>query len=311
VAAPITAKLRVDGDRRRSPAHLIREELAFLPNAERTKASAGGSGDADNPFARVPRTHFARLFVLDDVVYNGRLPSDVLRDMVKGPWKPRAPLTAAQPVDRLPAKYLVFAAAFDAASGDRSERDSYLTALWDVMSEPLTRIFRNCDGFDRVASAAEFCRYIEKCQVETTLPFNDYWIDPPQLKGVSLESFIPAIGVAAAAILIAPIFWLLGIHQPTWLTIPPILGLALAVWLAYHTIMRAGATPFPTAPNSDLPSVLKALHLQRVFTDFAIEAQGIDDDALREKFGKFLMDYRPDDVHSATQLAGIIPGAKP
>jgi hypothetical protein len=179
------------------------------------------------------------------------------------------------------------------------------------MSEPLTRIFRNCDGFDNVASGAEFCSYIEKCQVETTLPFNDYWIDPPQLKGVSLMSFIPAIGVAAGAILIAPIFWHLGIHQPSWLTIPSVLGLALAAWLAYDTVMRAGATPFPTAPDSDLPSVLKALHLQRVFTDFAIEAQGIDDDALRDKFGKFLADYRPDDVHSATQPAGIIPGAKP
>src|SRR5258708_6237054 len=171
VLAPIATTLRVDEQgRHRSPAHLIREELAFLPNAERTKASAGGGGD-DTPFARVPRTHFARLFVLDDVVYNGRLPSDVLLDTVKGALKPRPPLTTAQPVDRLPAKYLVFAAAFDATSGARPERDSYLTALWDEMSGPLIRIFVNCDGFDGVATAAQFCDYIEKCQVESTLPF--------------------------------------------------------------------------------------------------------------------------------------------
>ena len=37
--------------------------------------------------------------------------------------------------------------------------------------------------------------------------------------------------------------------------------------------MTAGAKPFPAAPDSDLPTVLKALHLQRTFTRFAIDNQ--------------------------------------
>ena len=37
--------------------------------------------------------------------------------------------------------------------------------------------------------------------------------------------------------------------------------------------MAAGAKPFPTAPDSDLPTVLKALHLQHAFTRFAIDNQ--------------------------------------
>jgi hypothetical protein len=307
VLAPISAKLRVDErGRRRSPAHLIREELAFLPNAERTVASAGGRGD-DNPFARVPRTHFARFFVLDDVVYNGRLPSDVLLDTVKSAAKARSPLTTAQPVDRLPTKYLVFAATFDAASGARSERDSYLTALWDEMGGPLTRLLGNCDGFDGVATAAQFCAYIEKCQVETTLPFNDYWIaDPPPLKGIPPMAFVPAIGVAAAGLLAAAVLPMLEFRWPIGAAVF-VVSAIVAAGLAGLALMQAGAAPFPTAPNSDLPSILKALHLQRVFTAFAIEVQGVDADTLHDKFGKFLADHRPDDVNSKTQRPGIIP----
>src|SRR5580704_6823974 len=37
--------------------------------------------------------------------------------------------------------------------------------------------------------------------------------------------------------------------------------------------MAAGAKPFPAAPDSKLPGVLKALHLQRTFTRFVIDNQ--------------------------------------
>ena len=37
--------------------------------------------------------------------------------------------------------------------------------------------------------------------------------------------------------------------------------------------MAAGAKPFPPAPDSKLPGVLKALHLQRTFTRFVIDNQ--------------------------------------
>jgi hypothetical protein len=320
VLAPIKAELRVDEHgRRRSPAHLIREELAYLRPAEQTVASAGSGGDS--PFARVLRTHFARFFVLDDVVYNGRLPSNVLLDGAKNglrgllKLKPPPPLTMAQPVDRLPAKYLVFVAAFDAASGAPSELDTYLTALWGEMRGHLTGLFGNCDGFDGVATAGQFCAYIKQCQVETTLPFNDYWTEDPPLKSFAIKPWGIAVGVLALIALIALIAAIAGFYR--W----PALGIvagslivtAAVIGFAYRALMQAGAAPFPTAPNSDLPSVLKALYLQRTFTTFAIDVQGVDDATLHRKFGEFLARDKPDDLTSSltTQPAGIIPGIKP
>src|SRR5258708_21400521 len=121
------------------------------------------------------------------------------------------------------------------------------------MRGPLTRICVNCDGFDGVATAAQFCDYIEKCQVETTLPFNDYWIkDPPPFKGVAPEAFVPAIGVAAAGLLAAVVLPMLGIRWPIGVTFF-FFSLTVAVGLAGLALMRAGTAPFPTAPNSDLP----------------------------------------------------------
>src|SRR5258708_39859643 len=127
------------------------------------------------------------------------------------------------------------------------------------MRGPLIRIFVNCDGFDGVATAAQFCDYIEKCQVETTLPFNDYWIkDPPPFKGVAPEAFVPAIGVAAGGLLAAVGFPMLGIRWPIG-AVFFFFSLSVAVWVGGLALMRAGAAPFPTRPHSDLPSCLKVL----------------------------------------------------
>ena len=38
-------------------------------------------------------------------------------------------------------------------------------------------IFGHCVGFEGVATADDFHDYITRCQVETTMPFNDYWAD--------------------------------------------------------------------------------------------------------------------------------------
>jgi hypothetical protein len=82
---------------------------------------------------------------------------------------------------------------------------------------------------------------------------------------------------------------------------------------AYASLMMAGAKPFPTAPDSNLPSVLKALHLQRAFTRFAIENQmdAAGSDAasaqkLYDAFATFVADNKPDDVGAPTQAAGVI-----
>ncbi len=70
--------------------------------------------------------------------------------------------------------------------------------------------------------------------------------------------------------------------------------------------MRKGKEAFPTAPDSDLRSVLKALYLQQKFTDFAIQNQGVDDTALQKNFGAFLDEHKPGDLDNPTQHPGVI-----
>ena len=159
--------------------HLIREALAAMPMGERTVASQG-KGDR-SPFVRSNRTHFVRIFVLDDVVFNGRAPKDTLLDKLR-----KTNLLKPQPVDRLSTPFLFFIVDFDAESGTDSERDAYLTDLWLQASEALTQVFQHCQGFDTVRTAQDFCRYIGHCQVETTMPFNDYWSMPPALHDTDL-----------------------------------------------------------------------------------------------------------------------------
>jgi hypothetical protein len=65
--------------------------------------------------------------------------------------------------------------------------------------------------------------------------------------------------------------------------------------------------PFPTAPRSDLRSVLKALYLQQNFIDFMIDSQGCDSQALQAKFLQFVGRHQPSSVDSPTQTPGSIP----
>jgi hypothetical protein len=71
-------------------------------------------------------------------------------------------------------------------------------------------------------------------------------------------------------------------------------------------VLRCGGRPFATVPNTDLPSILKALYLQRRFTQFAIDSQGLDEASLHAGFAKFLVDHKPDDVVACTQVPGVI-----
>jgi len=237
--------------------------------------------------------------VLDDVVYNGRVSQDsVLSAILKiNPLK-------AQTVDRLSTPFLVFVADFDAAGGSDADLDRCLLRLWETMKAELTAIFQHCLGFAEVTDAAGFCAYIRKCRVETTMPFNDYWSATPKLKVFDTRPYIYA-GIAAAALFVIGLF----IWRP-WLPVLGLLGLGGAVVVAYRKIMAAGARPFPVSvppgPGADLPTVLKALEVQRGFTAFAIETQGKDAHALYDAFGAFIAATRPDDLASATQPPGVI-----
>jgi hypothetical protein len=105
----------------------------------------------------------------------------------------------------------------------------------------------------------------------------------------------------------------------SWLPYPFVLMIVGAVALvavilaAYASIMAAGRTPFPSAPDSDLPSVLKALHLRRTFTRFTIDSQmqaaGTDAASaqkLYDNFAAFIAANKPNDIGAPTQAPGVI-----
>jgi len=241
----------------------------------------------------------------------GENDDDTLIALARGtdPLKP-------QLVDRLTSPFLLFAADFDAQGPGNGEvaLQAYLHTLWATMQHDLTDIFGHCIGFDKVDSAESFCAYIKRCQIETTMPFNDYWADGLHPGAASLP--LGPLKFTGVLTVLAIIVWLIALlldgglalfhhdgartqqvaHIVAWgvVLIPALVAVTLlAVYILYRWVMRRGAPPFATAPNSDLPSILKALFVQQHFTRFAIEAQGLDDAALHARFGAFLGAVQP------------------
>lgn len=316
---PIKSAEYVEQDgRKNSPVHMVRNALAVLPKARQSPVTE--QTGFNSPFARNTRTHFARLFVIDDVINNGRNPVNALKVAIGSRLGQASAVrlnpTTQQPYDQLSQPYLVFVADFDASSCDDGELKSYLCELWQTMREELCSILEYCEGFDcKRASAETFYEYVESCQVETTMSFNDYEyrLDTPGLRSIS----IPLLVAWAAAAALAALAGLLGTliaEIRAWpdfdtLTILwivfAVLGLVL-LYVLYHYVLRCGGRPFATVPNTDLPSILKALYLQRRFTQFAIDSQGLDEASLHAGFAKFLVDHKPDDVVACTQVPGVI-----
>lgn len=283
-----------------SHADALRTALTTLPTALQTPACIRMG--LNSPFARNDRTHFTRLVVIEDVMYNGRDPQDALLTAIKGP-NPVIP----QPVDHLNCPFLMWSVDFDPrnAAGE-GEPASYLRELWGQMEPELRAVFGNCLGFDQVADADGFARYIIRCQLETTMPFNDYWITAPPLPSLSIAVLAGPAILAAVALVVGLAGWAFGWDLGPWLAGIGAVGLVGGLIYAYALIMRRGAQPFPAAPNSDLRSVLKALYLQRHFTDFIIDQQGKDATTLHLAFGAFLAQHRPADLAGPTQPPGVV-----
>jgi hypothetical protein len=302
----ILAPVRSDPVRRTdgsitAASHALREALACLPTAAQSLASLESQRPA--PFARSLRTHFVRLVVLDQPHFNGRDPSNAIVQSLR-----KTDLLAHQWVDHLTAPWLVMAVDFDATDEVDHGLHGYLMHLWDVMQPELRAIFTYCHGFDaRVVTAQDFAAYIRDCQVETTMPFNDYWTVPFAPPALSLPQ-IGAGAVATGAVLVALIWagltalgaslcWL-------WLGVP--LAVVLALLLTYAFVMQRGARPFPAAPDADLASVLKALYLQQRFAQFAGAHQLDPAAGLHQAFGDFLKTTRPADLAGPTRVPGAI-----
>lgn len=99
--------------------------------------------DERSPFAKVPETYLARMFVLDQVFFEG------------------SPAT----LDYLASSYLVLGSYF------HGDRDAYLRGMWTAIRPEIEQVFGYCVAFDTVTDAASFAAYIGKCQLTTSLFF--------------------------------------------------------------------------------------------------------------------------------------------
>jgi hypothetical protein len=298
--------------------HKLAQKLALLATGRQTAASPANAWPS--PFAANQFNHFARFVIVNEPAFNGRVSPDTLIAAARG----INPLTP-QPVDLFDTPYLLFAADIDAPNGEASVR-AYIETLWNTMQRDLAMIFEHCEGFAGIDSAEGFYEYIKRCQVETTMPFNDYWLDGLAVPNKPLPTR-PLLWTAAiaAGVLLA---WLLalflngglfvfhvgggfaeGVAKAAALgaiIVPLLIGVTLlAAFALLGWVSRRSAAPFPTAPGADLPTVLKALFLQQQFTRFAIEAQGLDDPALHARFGAFLNAVRPSEA-APTQPPGEV-----
>lgn len=96
-------------------------------------------------FANTKNTYLARLFILNDVLFQQG--SGIKRDQLKS-------------------KYLCFNANF------HGELEPYLTNLWNNNEAQLREIWQHCIAFEQVSCAEHFIEYIKSCQVKTSLFFN-------------------------------------------------------------------------------------------------------------------------------------------
>jgi hypothetical protein len=114
-----------------------------------------------SPMARVPNTYLSRLWVLDDVPYQGR----------------------PAVLEHLKSNYLVFSSNF------HGELDDYLRGMWTAIEPEIRAILKYCVGFNRVTDVTTFIDYVKRCQVETTFFFNGSSDEPlaVQLKSLYLK----------------------------------------------------------------------------------------------------------------------------
>jgi hypothetical protein len=111
------------------------------------------------------------------------------------------------------------------------------------------------------------------------------------------------LGVAGIAVLVLA---LAGFSGWVLIGLVGLIGVLTLLWLIQR-LFQVGMEPFPTAPRTELRSILKALYLQRKFIDFMIQNQGCDAATLSHNFADFLTQHQPQSIESPTQLPGCIP----
>jgi hypothetical protein len=155
--------IRRGSNGKESFASLTRAYLQLVQELER---------DEKSPMAKVPDTYLCRFFVLTSVAYQGK------------------PAT----LDGLKSAYLVFIAEL------HGDRDAYLRGLWTHARAFVDEVWTHCVGFQHVDSADDFVRYINDCQVTTTLYFAGSTDDSlaEQLKALYLKQEFSQFAFASA-----------------------------------------------------------------------------------------------------------------
>ena len=284
-----------------SPSHLLREALATLPTAQQSPACIAAG--FTSPFSRCTRTHFVRAVMIDQPMYNGRDGGDALVQGLRN-----VNLLAHEPVDNLSCPYLMFTADFDARAGEADGGlRSWAVGLWQKMESELRAVFAPCVGFDQVGDGEAFASWLQRCQLETTMSFNDYYVPMPDLHGYTLKQVgrwvvFGTLGLSALAF-----WWTRVFAVSTWwmlaaVPLAALLALGAALWLLW----RKGSQPFPAGANTDLPSILKSLHVQQRFALLAAQLQGADAATIHAQFGQFMQEVQPGDTAAPTQPPGVI-----
>jgi hypothetical protein len=105
----------------------------------------GLSAGSNSIFARTRLVHGARLFLIDDVIYNGH---------------PSVSEHLAYP-------YLVLSMTFD------GPLEGLADAIAGQAAEDFSSIFCNCYGFEGAGTSQNVLRYLQHCQVKTTFLYVD------------------------------------------------------------------------------------------------------------------------------------------
>ena len=74
---------------------------------------------------------------------------------------------------------------------------SWAEGLWAKAELELRAIFEPCVGFDAVDGGAAFAAWLKRCQIETTMSFNDYDAPGPDRQGYTLRQVAISIAVGA------------------------------------------------------------------------------------------------------------------
>lgn len=314
-----------------SHVELVQVALQQMPTAMQSPATEESGNQS--PFAQSLKTHLCRFVVIEDTIYNGRNGSDAILVTLGLRPDPQEP----QHIDHLPCPYLFFSADIDAVMepGDplpdtltvdeqNAIRDRYAQDLWNNSADELKSIYRHCQDFDADSMTAEgFAAYLARCQIDTWMPFNDYYTKPeelgalPQLplskikKAVAVPAGLAALCLVLGLVdsLLEAVFGMSLVPGWVWLGVPVF---ALVAWLAikwaYGLMISMGQTSWPAGQYGSLPAVLKGLYTQQHFADFVVANQASDPKKLHAAFGKFLKDRDPSNLldKTKTQSPGVI-----